>query len=575
MAKRPPKHRKPPETVSYARSTDAPEFTEADAGPVPLWPGLVVTAICAAVYLSVGGAYYGFDASGFTHHNLTANAWLNGRTHVTGEEIERQTFTRFLRRHGRTLQPDVSIDELRQGFRQLWTRHFSNQRDSRGRPVYSPAQVQAKVNDLARVKPFHDWVQIGGRYYAYWPPVPALIMLPFVAIWGPAVSDILVGNLLGVASVLCVYLMLRSLKPHWPGLSTGGCLAASLFYGLGTCAMYQACIGQVWYLTQLSGTLFLIIAAWFGIRAIERPAWLVPAGLMLGLGFLGRNTIILAAPMFALLLWMAVRESPHRHRRFLTWGAGFAAMLVLAIGVQLAFNEARFGDYREFGQGLLAGGHGNPRFDADFKTYGRFHPHFVARNAWYYFLNPRMGVLQGRTHPIAGGLTFDPDGNSLFLTSPLMAYMLLAWRRRGRPQGLPAWLGLVALLAFVGGQMLIARGYTVGKFRWADTNTVVWAECALIAIVLAAFLTKCVQSRDLLLWAVLAGAIPGTAMLMMFHGTGWYQFGQRYLLDALPLLLILTLFGMRGRASLISSALIAISIAVNAWGTYRFCLEQG
>ncbi len=34
---------------------------------------------------------------------------------------------------------------------------------------------------------------------------------------------------------------------------------------------------------------------------------------------------------------------------------------------------------------------------------------------------------------------------------------------------------------------------------------------------------------------------------MLFHGTGWYQFGARYLLDTMPFLLILVAFGMRGR----------------------------
>jgi hypothetical protein len=78
-----------------------------------------------------------------------------------------------------------------------------------------------------------------------------------------------------------------------------------------------------------------------------------------------------------------------------------------------------------------------------------------------------------------------------------------------------------------------------------------------------------------LLWAVLAGAIPGLTALMLFHGTGWYQFGQRYLLDVLPFFLLLAALGMRGRLTRVSLASIGISFAVNAWGTHRFILEQG
>jgi hypothetical protein len=62
---------------------------------------------------------------------------------------------------------------------------------------------------------------------------------------------------------------------------------------------------------------------------------------------------------------------------------------------------------------------------------------------------------------------------------------------------------------------------------------------------------------------------------MVFHGTGWYQFGQRYLLDIMPFLLLLVAFGMRGRLSRVSIALVLLSLATNAWGTYRFLVEQG
>ena len=67
---------------------------------------------------------------------------------------------------------------------------------------------------------------------------------------------------------------------------------------------------------------------------------------------------------------------------------------------------------------------------------------------------------------------------------------------------------------------------------------------------------------------------PQGRPLMFFHGTGWVQFGPRYLLDTMPFLIVLAVFGMRGRLTRWSIALIALSIMINAWGTWRFCIER-
>jgi hypothetical protein len=73
------------------------------------------------------------------------------------------------------------------------------------------------------------------------------------------------------------------------------------------------------------------------------------------------------------------------------------------------------------------------------------------------------------------------------------------------------------------------------------------------------------------------GAWSGTAtclaLLLCFMGTGWYNFGNRYLLDLMPLAILLIATGMQGRLTRVSVCLITLSVLVNAWGTYRFCVE--
>ena len=545
-----------PSTASRSHSNEQPRA-------IPRWPGFVVAGVCLVVYLRVGVGQFGVRPSGYSHHTITAAAWLSGRTYATREEVEGAFFRKHLLSFGRHPPRSATHDELR--------RQYREQIALRNRRL-SEAQIDVFVARQT-AGAFHDWVQLNQRYYAYWPPMPAVIMLPFVIVSGANASDILAANLVGGATVLFVYLMLRELGRHWPSLTTPACAGLALFYGLGTCHFWQASVGEVWFLTQLVGTMFLVVAAWLGFRALRDPRWIVGAGVALGLGFLSRSTIILAAPMFAVLLWMGVRGRPNGIRSFVACGSSFAAVLLLCIGAQLALNKAKFGDWLDFGQGHLADAGGNPRFSQDFKDHGRFSPHFVARNAWYTFLNPRIGFLHGREHPAAHGRTFDPDGNSLFLISPLMLFLFLACRARW-VERIPGWSVLPLGAALLGVMVISASGYQVGNFRWADDRAAVWTEAGVL-VLLAAWATVCaVLRRDWLQMSVLAGAIPGTAALMLFHGTGFYSFGPRYLLDTLPLLLILAAYGMRGRLSAVAVALIGVSIAINSWGTYRFCLEQ-
>ncbi len=160
--------------------------------------------------------------------------------------------------------------------------------------------------------------------------------------------------------------------------------------------MYQACIGQVWYLAQVSATLFLIIAIWCGLNAIA-PAGMDrrgrggarsripgaqydhPCRAVLRAGAVDRRARRAAAPSAATCAGRRCSVSRCGWRSIRNW----------------LFNHARFGDALDFGQEHLAEEGGNPRFAADFKQYGRFSLHYVPRNVWYYFLNPRLGPLGG------------------------------------------------------------------------------------------------------------------------------------------------------------------------------------
>ncbi|MFH1748637.1 MAG: hypothetical protein ABIG44_16500 [Planctomycetota bacterium] len=74
--------------------------------------------------------------------------------------------------------------------------------------------------------------------------------------------------------------------------------------------------------------------------------------------------------------------------------------------------------------------------------------------------------------------------------------------------------------------------------------------------------------------ALFAGVLPLVVVLMLYFATGFVQFGPRYLLDGMALLLLLVATGMQGRLTPVSYILIVLAVAANLFGTYRLCEEE-
>jgi hypothetical protein len=66
--------------------------------------------------------------------------------------------------------------------------------------------------------------------------------------------------------------------------------------------------------------------------------------------------------------------------------------------------------------------------------------------------------------------------------------------------------------------------------------------------------------------ACLLGIISIMIPLITYYGIGWIQFGYRYALDFMPLLLILTALGLPRPLTRTAKALILASVMINIWG---------
>ena len=340
-------------------------------------------------------------------------------------------------------------------------------------------------------------------FYCPYPPMPALLLLPFVAL-SAAVKVETACRVVSVLSVLlfdaCLVRLSRRLgMPAWNAAPR---IALNLLFAFGTVSWHNAERGGDWHLAHAVALAAMLLALREYLRgdfpaagssptvggtALSGPRpWIM--GAFLAAALLSRPTTAFAGLFFAL---------PLLRRRNLPELVKLAAVPALALFVLAAYNHVRFSSPTDFGYDrMILHGQGL----AMMRQYGQFHPHFIPGNAFWFFLAPPWPLADGR-FPFFG---FDQRGLSLFLATPAFAYAFVAFTRRRR---------------------------------------------------------RCLVVQDALI-GIFACLVP----LLLYFNTGYAQFGHRFSLDYLPLLMLLVAAGMGPRPGKLAYALIAASIAIQAVG---------
>jgi hypothetical protein len=376
------------------------------------------------------------------------------------------------------------------------------------------------------------------------PPLPALVLLPFVAIWGLATDDQLIFTVLAAVDVAIAWWMLGRLALR-PAIR----VAATLFLAFGTVYWFTAQVTTTWYQAHIvaMGLSLLAIGVALGgdreacdeepaaahetaqtaqharspsWRSVEPRQWL--AGFLFGLACTARLSVVFAAPFFAF-----VGAGGDWRRR--SWSAGLGASIpVLAL---LLYNVATTGQVvhpaYDYLYTLEANGYPGLGYHPDWSVED---PRYIPQNVGIAILGtpdlfPRtlpdsLGIAATSvcTEPGASRALFDLDcplavprdtGMSVFLTSP--AYLL----------ALPL----------------------IGRYG----------------------------RRRLVTGALLAIVVVSVFNLMHFS-QGWVQFGYRFSNDVAPFALPLVALGAediarrhrRGMAAV--AGLVVVSIAINLWG---------
>ena len=352
--------------------------------------------------------------------------------------------------------------------------------------VYQAESILQGHWNLMQSGLLHDTIHLHGKTYMVYPPFPALLMLPFVALFGGHTSDIFITTCISAFNLPLMYLLFEQARFNkLTSRSPRDNLIISLFLYFGSINLYLSLGGEVWFTAQivcLTGGLTSLLLA-------LRRQW-VWSALALSCAFLTRATMALGFPLILYLAWQDMGSAGEALEQFVRsllrmkpdWQAipwrrliPPASVALFAVMLYLVRNALVFGSPLESGFGIQA------RQDYPQITQGIFSIAYLPRNFIVNFLDvPQITFANAFALTPQLNLVGDGIGISVFVTTPLFLFLFARHKRMSRLQ--------IAL----------------------------YATTALIVL-----------------------------ETLLFAGTGWYQFGARYLFDAYPYAFLLLVLGER------------------------------
>jgi hypothetical protein len=287
----------------------------------------------------------------------------------------------------------------------------------------------------------HDLSLYNGNYYLYWPPMPAIVLMPFIALFGIGFSDVFFCVVVASVNVAVVAALLRSanetrlivIDEDYRGLLV-------LFFTLGTVHVTLTSSGGVWFTAQLLGFLFVGLAYLSAIRLKGATAFLV-VGALMACAMLTRNHLLFTGiwPAYYLLSthW---KEKPKVYSYIV-----LALLPVVVLGILfLIYNDTRFGSPLELG---IRYHEMAPIFVDDYNKYGTFNTYYIPINLYYQYI---FYPFPFTSESFMGG--------SLFLLSPVFLYVFRGIFRGYRDPSIMAWI-LAVLATSVPILLLMGTGW--------------------------------------------------------------------------------------------------------------------
>src|SRR5262245_38953709 len=182
----------------------------------------------------------------------------------------------------------------------------------------------------------HDLSVYHGRLYPYWSPMPAIAMMPLVALFGVQVNDVILTLLIAALNVALVAIILRlACVQRVIKLSRVRRGLLVLCFALGTVHLTLTPFGGIWGTGQLFGLMCVALGYLIALR--RRGAWaFVLVGGAFAAALLTRNHLVFAGLWPGCYLLYQHRSASWRRR---IWYSLLGVLpIVLAVALLAIYN---------------------------------------------------------------------------------------------------------------------------------------------------------------------------------------------------------------------------------------------
>jgi hypothetical protein len=274
----------------------------------------------------------------------------------------------------------------------------------------------------------HDVAIYDGKYYVPFPPFPAIVLTPFVALFGIENTKVVfIASMLTIVNgftlnrIFC-YLNINKDVRIW--------LIVGFFMGTGYWFALKSS-GGVWFFAHIVAITCMLLAI---SEALGSGRGFL-SGIFLGCAILSRQMSVYNYIFIAVAVFLNSRNTTRKSKIVhLTW---LSIFVLLAILTYVGFNQVRFSGSSGTGYELLdVDGFLKARIDA----FGLFHPIYLIHNFTYMFLQGPHFIFEGDILP--NGM--DPFGTSLTFASPFLFFVFKA--RWSKPLLIAAWTSIILCL---------------------------------------------------------------------------------------------------------------------------------
>jgi hypothetical protein len=368
----------------------------------------------------------------------------------------------------------------------------------------------------------NDFVSFNGKTFISFPPLPAMLMLPFVKLSGSP-ENFRDGQfiiwLAGLAPAVLFLVLEKLSRTGRSQRSEFENLILATLFAFGSVYFFTAVEGTVWFAAMVVATGVSALFTLFALDA-ERP---LLAGAMIGCAYLSRPPVIWMALLFGLealrvsmdgglpaegsaIQRLKVAVERIDARALLKKVALFSVPILAAFAFVAWMNRARYGRPTPiyFDHELLT-----VAWRGRMNKWGMLNYHYLGKNLGIALTSLPWLAPSGEASAFGAPFKINEHGLALWVTSPFLFWLLWPKRSEGNPER-----------------------------RW------------------------------LLVVVACAAALPAL-MDLLYQNSGWRQFGYRFSNDYAVLLFVLLAVGGRSLRGLFALA-AAWAIACNTFGAVTF-----